>query len=282
MDGSYLMPGTSVYQHLADLERKGEPAALATVVRARGSVPRHPGSKMLIFRDGRIEGTIGGGEMESRVVDEALQSLLDGSTRLLHYQLSDPKEGDPGVCGGEVEVFVEPIGSRPTLVVVGGGHVGQAVVHLARWLGFRTVISDDRPEFASPEKLPEAEAHIACALAELPKRMTIDAQTYVVLTTRGVPVDVEGLPALLETPAAFIGVIGSRRRWETAAQQLAERGLPADRIARVVSPMGLELNAETPEEIAVSILSQIIMLRRGGSGAPMGHEVGPRRGSKGA
>ena len=276
------MTDDSLLASLADLVRTGKSAALATVVRARGSVPRHPGSKMLVFRDGRIEGTIGGGEMESRVVDEALHSLQDGSTRLLHYELSDPKEGDPGVCGGEVEVFVEPIGSRPTLVVVGGGHVGQAVVHLARWLGFRTVVSDDRPEFASPETLPEADVHIACALAELPKRMAIDAQTYVVLTTRGVTVDIDGLPALLETPAAFIGVIGSRRRWETAAHQLAERGLPADRIARVVSPMGLELNAETPEEIAVSILSQIIMLRRGGTGDSMRHEVGPRRGSKGA
>jgi xanthine dehydrogenase accessory factor len=276
------MTDLSLLGHLADLERKGEAAALATVVRARGSVPRHPGSKMLVFRDGRIEGTIGGGEMEARVVEEALRSLQDGSSRLLHYELSDPKDGDPGVCGGEVEVFVEPIGSRPTLVVVGGGHVGQAVVHLARWLGFRTVVSDDRPEYASPETLPEADVHIVCALAELPKRMTIDAQTYIVLTTRGVAVDVDGLPALLETPAAFIGVIGSRRRWETAAQQLAERGLPADRIARIVSPMGLELNAETPEEIAVSILSQIIMLRRGGTGDSMRHKAGPRRASKGA
>jgi xanthine dehydrogenase accessory factor len=267
---------------LAELIRTGNAAALATVVRARGSVPRHPGSKMLVFSDGRIEGTIGGGEMEGRVVEEALSSLQDGSSRLLHYELSDPKDGDPGVCGGEVEVFVEPIGSRPTLVVVGGGHVGQAVVHLARWLGFRTVVSDDRPEFASPESHPEADVHIACALAELPKQMTIDAQTYIVLTTRGVAVDVDGLPALLETPAAFIGVIGSRRRWETAAQQLAESGLPADRIARVVSPMGLELNAETPEEIAVSILSQIIMLRRGGTGDSMRHEAGSRRASKGA
>jgi xanthine dehydrogenase accessory factor len=272
----------SILAHLADLERKGQTAALATVVRARGSVPRHPGSKMLVFGDGRIEGTIGGGEMEGRVVEEALRSLQDGSSRLLHYELSNPKDGDPGVCGGEVEVFVEPIGSRPTLVVVGGGHVGQAVVHLARWLGFRTVVSDDRPEYASPETLPEADLHIACALAELPNRMTIDAQTYIVLTTRGVAVDVDGLPALLATPAAFIGVIGSRRRWETAAQQLAEHGLPADRIARIVSPMGLELNAETPEEIAVSILAQIIMLRRGGTGDSMRHDAGSRRSSMGA
>ena len=267
------MTDDSLFSRLADLERSGEPFALATVVRARGSVPRHPGSKMIVLRDGRLEGTIGGGEMEGRVVAEALQAMNDAQARLLRYELSDPSAGDPGVCGGEVEVFVEPMGSRPTLVIVGGGHVGQAVVHLAHWLGFRTVVSDDRAEFASPGTHPEADEHIIGPLAELPRRLRIDAQTYIVLTTRGVPVDIEGLPALLDTPAVFVGVIGSRRRWETAARQLSERGLSAERIARVVSPMGLELNAETPEEIAVSILSQIIMLRRGGSGAAMQHDV---------
>jgi xanthine dehydrogenase accessory factor len=270
------MTDDSLYSLLLDLSRRGEAAAMATVVRARGSVPRHAGSKMLVRGDGRIEGTIGGGEMEGRVVAEALQAIADGETRLLHYELSDPKAGDPGVCGGEVEVFVEPIGSRPTLVVVGGGHVGKAVVHLAHWLGFRTVVSDDRPEYATPQAVPEADEYIACSLAQLPSRLKIDAQTYFALTTRGVPVDVDGLPALLDTPAAFIGVIGSRRRWETAAQELAKKGVAADRIARVVSPMGLELHAETPEEIAVSILSQVIMLRRGGSGTPMRHDVRTR------
>ncbi len=271
------MTDDSLFSRLADLERKGEPFALATVVRASGSVPRHPGSKMIVLPDGRLEGTIGGGEMEGRVVEEALQGLRDGQARLLRYELSDPSAGDPGVCGGEMEVFVEPMGSRPTLVVVGGGHVGQAVVHLAHWLGFHTVVSDDRAEYASPETHPEADEHIVAPLAELPGRIRIDPQTYIVLTTRGVPVDVEGLPGLLDTPAAFLGVIGSRRRWETAARQLSERGISPERIARVVSPMGLELNAETPEEIAVSILSQIIMLRRGGSGDPMQHEVHARR-----
>jgi xanthine dehydrogenase accessory factor len=262
--------------------RAGKPVVLATVVRARGSVPRHPGSRMIVYPDGRIEGTIGGGEMEGRVIAEALLCLKDGQTRLLHYELSDLKAGDPGVCGGEVEVFVEPIGSRPTLVVVGGGHVGQAVVHLAHWLGFRTVVSDDRPEFASPQAVPDADERWIGPLSDLPKKIEIDDQTYIVLTTRGVPVDIEGLPALLATPAAFLGVIGSRRRWETAAQELAAGGVTSDQIDRIVSPMGLELNAETPEEIAVSILSQIIMLRRGGSGAPMRHEVKPRRESRSA
>jgi xanthine dehydrogenase accessory factor len=273
---------TDIFSRLAKLSQRGQPVAMATIVRVRGSVPRHEGSKMLVFPDGQIEGTVGGGEMESRVIAEARAALQDGRTRLLHYELSDPGSGDPGVCGGEVEVFVEPLGRGATLIVVGAGHVGRAVVHLAKWLGFHTIACDDRPDFASAEALPEADEHIVCPLAELPARTTIEAQTYVVLTTRGVSIDVAGLPPLLDTPAAFIGVIGSRRRWETAAQELAQRGVPPEKIARVVSPMGLELNAETPEEIVVSILAEIVMLRRGGSGAPMRHDVRPARAGRGS
>lgn len=260
-----------LFHRIAEVERTGQPAALCTVVRAQGSVPRHPGSKMLVFPDGSIEGSIGGGEMEGRVIAAAREALVDGKPRLLRYELSDPSDGDPGVCGGEVEVFVDPIGSRETIVVFGGGHVGKAVTHLAHWLGFRTVVCDDRPEFTTVEAAPEADERITCALAEVPQRVSIDSRTYLILTTRGVPVDVAGLPALLEAPAAFIGVIGSRRRWETAYAELEARGVPRERLDRVTSPMGLELNAETPEEIAVSILSQIILLRRGGSGVPMAH-----------
>ena len=268
----------SIYERMAELERSGGLAALATVIRVQGSVPRHVGSKMLVFPDGRIEGTVGGGEMERRVIGAALEVLARGEPRILQYTLSDPQEGDPGVCGGEVEVFVEPLRSRPTLVVVGGGHVGKAVAHLAHWLGFRVVVSDDRPEFARAEAVPEAEVYLLCPLAELPQRLTIDDQTYLVLATRGVTVDAPGLPALLETPAAFIGAIGSRRRWETTAQQLKEMGVSEAEIGRITSPIGLELQAETPEEIAVSILAQIILLRRGGTGESMHHA--PRRGRR--
>ena len=267
----------SFFSRLAELERKGTPIALCTVVRATGSVPRHAGSKMLVFADGSIEGSIGGGEMEGRVIAAARQTLADGEAKVLSFSLSDPSQGDPGVCGGEVEVFVDPIGTRPTLIVFGGGHVGKAVIHLARWLGFRTVVADDRPEFASPDAIPDAEQHLVCALSELPQRVAINGQTYLVLTTRGVPVDVEGLPALLDSPAAYIGVIGSRRRWETAAAELEAKGVPREKLDRVASPMGLELNAETPEEIAVSILSEIIRNRRGGSGEPMRHSPRAKR-----
>lgn len=270
-----------LFERLAKLEREGGVGALVTVIKTQGSVPRREGSKMLVFPDGTIEGTIGGGEMEGRVIQEALDSLKDGRPRILQYAFVDPEKGDVGVCGGEIEVFVDPLSSNATLVVVGGGHVGKSVAYLAKWLGFRVVVCDDRPEFATPEAVPDADAYLACPLEDLPSKMDIHEKTYVVLTTRGVDADVVSLPALLETRAAYIGVIGSRRRWETTAQKLHEMGLSAETISRITSPMGLEINAETPEEIALSILSEIVMIRRGGSGEAMAHSPVSLRKHKG-
>jgi xanthine dehydrogenase accessory factor len=259
----------SVHIALADLEKTNEAGVLCTIIRSQGSTPRHTGSKMLVYPDGSITGTVGGGELESRVIQEAVESLQDGRPRLLEYAMADPKRGDPGVCGGQVEVFVEPVLPKPTLVVIGSGHVGKAVAHLAKWLGFRVAVNDDRPEFCNPEAVPGADEYYPVPMAELPKQMKITPWTYLVLTTRGVAVDIQGLPALLDTPAAYIGVIGSQRRWATTRKQLLECDVPEEKIARVRSPMGLELNAETPEEIAVSIMAEIIMLRQGGDGAVM-------------
>lgn len=267
-----------LYERLVILEREGGSAVLATVVQTRGSVPRREGTKMLIYANGQIEGTIGGGQMEATVIEEAMQALKDGKTRVKSYAFVDPEKGDVGVCGGEMEVFIEPIRPNPMVVVIGGGHVGKAVAHLAHWLGFRVVVSDDRPEFASPEAVPHADEYVLCALGELPERVSIHEETYLVLATRGVEVDMKGLPALLKTPATYIGVIGSRRRWETTVDKLQEMGVPAEMIHRVTSPIGLELNAETPEEIAVSIMAQIVMLRRGGSGEAMAHTPKRRKG----
>ncbi len=260
---------SSLFNSLADLEKRGDSAALCTIIRERGSVPRHVGSKMVVFADGRIEGTIGGGQMESRVIGEALAVLKDGTPKIVSYSLVNPKEGDPGVCGGEVEIFVEPIKPLPTLLVIGGGHVGKALVHLGKWLGFRVALSDDRPEFCSPESVPGADLYLPVVIADLPRHFQFHSETYIVMPTRGMPFDVEGLPHLLDTPHAYIGVIGSRRRWAMAMKQLQEKGVPADKLAHVHAPMGLELNAETPEEIALSIMAEIVMHKRGGTGEPM-------------
>jgi len=262
----------SMYQKLGDRLTRREATAVCVVVSSRGSTPRKVGSKMLVYPDGSIDGTVGGGEMESRVIAEALSALADGQSRTLEYTMTDPKRGDPGVCGGTMEVFVEPVLPEPTIAVVGAGHVGQAVVRLAKWLGYRVIVSDDRGEYANAEKVPCADEYHVGPGSTLPNALTLDAQTYVLLTTRNMEVDLETLPALLETDACYIGVIGSKRRWATAREALLAAGHDSALIDRVVSPMGLEINAETPEEIAVSMLAEITQLRRGGSGRRMSEE----------
>lgn len=259
----------SIFQSLSKLEKNGEAAALCTVVRERGSVPRHAGSKMIVRGDGRIEGTIGGGEMESRVIQEALVAIREGAARIVAYELIDPRQGDPGVCGGEVEIFVEPLKPQPTLLVIGAGHVGKALVHLGQWLGFRVVLCDDRAEYCNPDWAPGADEYLPLSIGRLAATFKFHAETYIVMPTRGIPIDIEGLPRLLDLPYAYLGVIGSRRRWATATKKMRENGVPAEKLARVHAPMGIELNAETPEEIAVSIMAEIIMIQRGGTGESM-------------
>jgi xanthine dehydrogenase accessory factor len=168
-----------------------------------------------------------------------------------------------------VEVFVEPINPPAMIVVIGGGHVGKAVIHLAKWLGFRVAVSDDREEFCNPESVPGADVYYPVPMDELTEQLNVTPQTYLVVTTRGSGVDAAGLPNLLDSDAAYIGVIGSKRRWLTTVKALKEKGVPEDKITRVHSPMGIELNAETPEEIAVSIMAEILMLRDKGTGRMM-------------
>ncbi len=259
----------SIYQALSELEKNNESAALCTVTKSEGSTPRHVGSKMLVYPDGKFIGTVGGGDLEHRVLDEAWIAIAEGTARTLKYSMVDPSRGDPGVCGGTVEVFVEPILPPAMVVVIGAGHVGKAVVHLAKWLGFRVAVNDDREEFCSPESVPGADAYYPVEMGKLTDQLKVTRQTYLVVTSRGSNIDAAGLPSLLKSDAAYIGVIGSKRRWLTTVKALKEQGVSDEKIARVHSPMGLELNAETPEEIAVSIMAEILMLRDKGTGKMM-------------
>ena len=237
---------------------RGEPVVLCTVVNTKGSVPRHAGAKMLVYSDGRFAGTVGGGEVENRVLAEAMASFKDGKTRFLSYDMIDPERGDAGICGGVVTVFVEPFLDLPTVVVVGAGHVGKPIVHLAKWLGFRVVVSDDRAELCTPEETPGGDVYLPVPMSRIPQEMTLDSRTYMVLVTRGAEVDIEGLPAILETDVPYIGLIGSKRRWAHTQEKLIEKGVTKEALERVKSPIGLFIHAETPKEIAVSILAEVI------------------------
>ena len=254
----------SLLRQLAGAVDAGVAVASATVVDTSRSVPRRAGAKMLVYRDGSIAGTVGGGEMESRVAAEAVAALGDGRCRLLSYRLVDPRSGDPGVCGGDVQIFVEPHMPEPTVVVMGYGHVGRAVAHLARWLGFRVVAVEDRPEIDEPDESEHApNEYLVGTVGDLLARHTLDADASVVLVTRNVDVDSAALPGLLATDAGYVGVMGSARRWETTRARLEAEGVDAGSLDRVHAPIGIEVGAETPEEIALSIMAEVIAHRRG-------------------
>jgi len=259
---------------LAAAVAAGEPVVLATVVATRRSVPRHPGTKMLVYADGRLSGTVGGGEMESRVIEAAKLALRTRRPALVSYALVDPQRGDPGVCGGELEIYLEPSMPPPTLFVAGCGHVGKAVVELAHWLGLRTVVTDDRPEQVTADAIPLADLRHVGSVADAVAANPITSDTAVVMVSRSVDYDVAALPLLLATPAVYIGVMGSARRWATTRRHLAETGLAPEALDRVRAPIGVEIGAETVEEIAVSIMAEVIAaIRQGADVAPARPQV---------
>ena len=254
----------SVYDALVQAQRDGKPAALATVIRTQGSVPRREGSKMLVWADGSIVGTVGGGQMESLVVQEGLKIMQSGKPATFTYNLTDIQQGDPGICGGTAEIFVEPVGFAPTVVVIGCGHVGKALAELAKWSGFRVVVSDDRADLCNEANISNVDAYYPIPAEEFIEQFEITALTFVAAVTRGLPVDVKYLPQLLESDVPYIGLIGSKRRWAITEKALREEYHVAEEvIKRVRSPIGIEINAETPQEIAVSIMAEIILHYRG-------------------
>ncbi len=250
----------TILRELVDAVEARRPVVLATVVDSARSVPRRPGSKMLVYADGSTSGSIGGGEMEARVVAESLEALTTRSPRRLTYSLLDPRTGDPGVCGGEVELYLEPHMPVTTVYVIGIGHVGRAVIELAHWLGYRVVAWDDRAELT---EAADADVVLSGTIAEALAAEPPDAQSRVVMVTRNVDLDVMILPALLATPVPTIGLMGSNRRWATTRAKLVEAGVAEADLDRVHSPIGVEIAAETPSEIAVSILAEVIGLERG-------------------
>ncbi len=258
-----------IFKKIQEVLSKGDSAALCTIINSTGSAPRHAGTKMLVLSDGSFMGTVGGGEVEDLVFQEAFDVMQSRQLKVLKYKMVDPMRGDPGVCGGTMDILVEPILPNPKVIIIGGGHVGKAVAHLAKYLGFRVAISDDRAEFCTPETNPDADEFFPVKMQDIPGETKITPTTYIILTTRGSNVDVAGLAPLLESQAAFIGVIGSKRRWAVTCKELLEQGVSQEKLNKVHSPLGLELKAETPEEIAVSIMAQIIMLRNGGNGRVM-------------
>jgi len=242
----------------------GRPVALVTIVATQRSVPRRAGTKMLVFADGETIGTVGGGEMEAKAVAAARDAIAVRKPRVVTYELVNPNEGDPGICGGELTLYLEPYMSPHTVYVIGCGHVGAAVIDLAHWLGYRTIAIDDRPDLVAADVLPNADVRFAGTVADAIAVHPVPEDASIVVVTRSPEVDVRILPDLVETPARYIGVMGSRKRWAATRDELLAQGIPAGKLDRLHVPIGIEIKAETLEEIAVSIMSEVISENRNG------------------
>jgi len=257
-----------VFAAVADALERGEPAALVTIVSTRGSTPQRVGAKMLVYADGRTVGTIGGGCYENDAFGKAREAIRSRKPQVVHYELSDDFAQETGlICGGQMDVYIEPIEPSPELYIVGAGHVGFHLARLAHEVGFRVHVVDDREKFANRERFPDAVEIVVDDIPGWLERTTLPAHAYSVIVTRGHTNDLEALRALVSRDLRYLGLIGSRAKIARVYDALVADGLPAEHLERVHAPIGLDIGAVTPQEIAVSILAELIAVKHGKTNA---------------
>lgn len=255
-----MQRNTLIYREILKCKERGVPSALAILVRCEGSSPQKEGAKLLVRADGSTAGTVGGGALEEEVIAAGRRVMQQGTPSTLSFELT---EAHGHACGGRVLVYVEPILLDPHLVILGAGHIGRALSTLARFVGFRVTVADDRPEYANREYLPNADEVVISDFSHVFSKVSTDEHTYVLIATRGHEHDQEAATAALGTDAAYVGLVGSSRKRSALATKLRQRGFSERDIERVRTPAGLAIGSVTPEEIAVSIIAQIIQHRRG-------------------
>jgi xanthine dehydrogenase accessory factor len=276
-----------IYRRLAEMVAQGRTGVLATVIATRLSAPRRAGSKMIIHPDGTLTGSVGGGAAEARVIAAAVEVLADGVCRRLDLDLA----GDVGVCGGSMEVFLEPVLRTVPFVVIGAGHVGRAVVAVGRHLPFRFTLVDDRPEWLAGPETPVGVGLVESDPAGLAERIEVAPHGGVLIVSRNHELDGDYLEALLEMERAsgrefgFLGALGSRAKAAKIRKRLADRTEFAERCTRLQLPVGLDLGAESPAEIGLSVLAEAMAVLRGvtlledDKGRPVGVRLQRRRDS---
>lgn len=252
-----------IYEEIVQLQRAGRRGAVATIVNVRGSIPSFKTAKMLVRDDGSIAGTIGGGCVEAEVWQAAREVISSEKSQTLRFDLNqDPKYDTGLVCGGTLEIFIEPVLPTPLLYIFGAGHVSLELYKTARNAGFDVIVMDDRDMYANRERFPEARQVIAEDFDEGLKKLSPGESSYIVIATRGHRDDMRVLRWAVQTPARYIGMIGSKRKAITVYRELLKEGLKPELFDRVHSPVGLDIGAITPEEIAVSIAAELIGMRR--------------------
>lgn len=254
----------SVFAAVLQALEAGEDAALVTIIATGGSTPQRVGAKMLVYADGRTVGTIGGGCYESDAAGKARESLRTRRAQVTTYELtSDVAESTGLICGGRMDVFIEPLDAAPRLHVIGAGHVSQHLARLAADTGFCVHVADDRQQFASPERFPQAAEVVVDDIVRYLRTAPIPASAFIVVVTRGHRHDLDALRALSGRSFRYIGMIGSRAKVKQVTDALTADGAPAAWLRTVHAPIGLRIGAITPEEIAVSIVAELIAVRRG-------------------
>jgi xanthine dehydrogenase accessory factor len=255
-----------LFEEVLRLRRAGQRAVMATIVHTNGSIPSFESSRMLVREDGSIIGTIGGGCVEAKVWAAAKDVLKLEAPRKMVFNLNNEASYDNGlICGGTLEVFVEPILPQPMLYIFGGGHISIALAQAAQSAGFQIGVIDDREQFANSTRFPMA-SEIYTSFEDAFEKIKPNASTYLVIVTRGHRDDMLVLQWAVGTNARYIGMIGSKRKVLSVYQALEREGVPAEKFDRVRAPMGLEIGALTPQEIAISIAAELIAERRNAKG----------------
>jgi len=249
-----------IYEEMLRLRKDERLSAIATIVQCIGSSPQKEGAKMLVRDDGSIIGTLGGGCMEAEVIQAALMAMKNGAPQTIPFELTEKKGGL--VCGGKLLVYIEPHIPEPHLVILGAGHVGKALSKIARFVGFKVSVVDDRPEYADATLLPDADEIIVNDFETVFQRIGVMENTYIVIATRGHMHDLDAVKAALRTDAPYIGLLGSRRKKALLLQSIETAGFSRADFDRVLIPAGLPIRSVTPEEIAISIMAQVIQHRR--------------------
>jgi xanthine dehydrogenase accessory factor len=254
-----------VFEALTQALERGEDAALVTIVSANGSTPQRVGAKMLVYADGRVVGTIGGGCYENEALWKARETLETRKAVTVHYELADDFAEESGlICGGQMDVFIEPIEPSPAVYVFGAGHVGQFVGRVAHDAGFQVHVVDDREKFANRERFPDAAEIVVDDIPAWLARTRMPPSAYAVIVTRGHRHDLDALRALSAQNLRYLGLIGSRAKVKRIYDVLVEDGsVPIERLEQIHAPIGLDIGAVTPQEIAVAIVAELIAVRRG-------------------
>ncbi|HEX7737243.1 MAG TPA: XdhC/CoxI family protein [Ktedonobacteraceae bacterium] len=263
------MNSIALYNEVQASLKRGEQVVVATVVKTAGAAPCGVGTKMLVRADGATVGSFAGPLTDGKIVEAALQVQRDGHSFLTHIHLDADKGEAVGSCGATLEVFFEALRPEPRLIVAGAGYVAQALARLALHLDLRTIVIDDRRDLADPAVFGETAQLTFGDIPETLRELEPDESSFVVVVTRGHHLDESVLRAALETRAVYVGMIGSPSKVKNIFKALLQQGFSRETLARVHAPIGLDIGAETPDEIALSIAAEIVMQRRQASGAPL-------------